>query len=461
MNDKSGTILALDVGTSTFKAGVYTSELVLLASASKSYQINVHGQGMVDIDPNLWWQAFLEICQELKPNLSNVKLISLSVNTPGLSTMDENGNPLFPSILHMDGRSRSQASQIRSLVGEDRLLECACNLPVSGGSSMASILWIRDHFPEIYNRAKFGHTNTFMVKQLTGEWTIDPSTTSITGMYNTSENNLTWNEDVLNLTGIDPAKLPTIRHTFAPAGTIRKELVEQFGFPKDCAVLCGGNDAVLTTLSTGLTNPGDISTTNGTTDITIVILDKPLRSREFNIRCHVLPGLWVTFFVLNSGSIAFDWFYREFCRDMSEDEFYQSYIPKVISEFFEQADLDAAEEDLPVYIPYLLGSRYTLDRMTASFSGISLETTREKMLLGLIKGNTSYTGSHLNGLSRLITLSDTIQLSGGGAKLKGMKMAKQRWQGDFDYQIVEQSSLLGAAILGQQYLRGEFSQWIP
>ena len=460
MADNPGVILAADIGTSALKAGVYSMDESLIATASRSYQINVHDMGMVDIDPSLWWLAFQEVCHELKPHLKAVKVISLSVNTPGLSTMDEDGNPLFPSILHLDGRSRAQALRIRSLVGEERLLDLACNLPVSGGSSLASILWIRDNHPEIYSHGRFGHTNTFIAKQLTGEWSIDPSTTSITGLYNTASNDLTWNNEVLDLTELSPAKLPKLRHSFAPVGTLRKEIVEQFGFPSDCVVLCGGNDAVLATLSTDLIKPGDISTTNGSTDITMVILDKPLRSREFNIRCHVLPGLWVTFFVLNTGSIAFDWFHREFCREMSIDDYYEKYIPAVLADFFKQSDLDQMDAELPTYTPFLQGSRYSMERLTAGFSGLSMETTREKVLLGLVKGNTLYTGNHLKELGKMIHLNKTVHLTGGGAKISGIKAAKRRWQGDFNYEIIEQSSLIGAVKLGQGYLKGEYSRWI-
>lgn len=460
MSDNTGVILAVDVGTSTLKASIYSIDLSVIASASRYYKICVHDQGMVDIDPSMWWQAFQEVCYELKPHLNEIKVISLSVNTPGLSTMDGDGKPLFPSILHLDGRSRSQASKIRELAGEDHLLEFSCNLPVAGGSSLASILWIRDNYPEIFARAKFGHTNTFMVKQLTGEWSIDPSTTSITGLYNTAKNDLTWNEQVLELTGLSPDKLPTLRHSFTPVSTLRKEIVDGFGFSPDCVVLCGGNDAVLATLSIGLIKPGDICTTNGTTDITMVVLDKPLCSREFNIRCHVLEGLWVTFFVLNTGSIAFDWFHREFCREMTQKDYYEKYIPSVLHDFFNSPDLDKADTELPSYVPFLQGSRYSLERLTASFSALSMETTREKLLLGLIKGNTTYTGSHLSELGKLIPLSQVVHLSGGGAKIAEMEKAKQRWQGDFTYCTVEQSSLIGAAMLGQGFLKGEQFRWL-
>lgn len=73
MVDNPGVILAADVGTSTLKVGVYSIDQTLIATASRSYKMNVHDKGMVDIDPSLWWSAFLEVCHELKPHLKAVK----------------------------------------------------------------------------------------------------------------------------------------------------------------------------------------------------------------------------------------------------------------------------------------------------------------------------------------------------------------------------------------------------
>ena len=69
----------------------------------------------------------------------------------------------------------AQSAAIRELVGERRFLAETCNLPVSGGSSLSSILWFRDEEPEVWAAAaKFGHCNTYLVKRMTGRWAIDP-----------------------------------------------------------------------------------------------------------------------------------------------------------------------------------------------------------------------------------------------------------------------------------------------
>ena len=137
-------------------------------------------------------------------------------------------------------------------------------------------------------------------------------------------------------------------------------------------MLCGGNDAVLAALSGGLTEPGGINNICGTCEITSVCVDRPVGSPNFNVRCHAIPGRWVTFFVLNTGGKALEWFHSVFCAaDMSESRFYDEYIPSVLSSFFHQPDLDRAEADLPVYVPFLSGCRYALEQMKAKASTAS------------------------------------------------------------------------------------------
>jgi len=296
-----------------------------------------------------------------------------------------------------------------------------------------------------------------MAKRFTGQWAIDPSTTSITGLYNTVRHDLTWNRDVLDLAEIPETKLPPLMQSYHRAGRILPQVARELGLPEDCDVLCGGNDAVLAALSGGFTSPGDINNICGTCEITNVCLDQPVSSANFNVRCHVIPNRWVTFFVLNTGGMALDWFHSVFCREMTQDQFYDEYVPSVLDDFFRSNDLDRLEADLPEYVPFLQGCRYSLEQMTASFSGLTLETSRERLLLGMIKGNAVYHGEHLKEVAKLVELGRTVMTTGGGAKIRGFLEVKKRWTGDFEYRYQDQSSLLGAAMLGQFYQTRKYS----
>jgi sugar (pentulose or hexulose) kinase len=450
----SGAILAVDVGTTALKAGLYTAALEKLWEASRRYDVNVYGGGRADIEPEKWWAAFGDVCREAGARLGAVETLSFSVTTPGLTPMAADGRALGPAMLFFDGRSSAQARWIRESFGEERFLREACNLPVTGGSSLASILWIKENQPEVWRAAaKFGHTNTYMVRRLTGNWAIDPSTISITGLYNTARHDLTWNLDVLAAAGIPEDRLPRLMHSETCAGRILPEAAAELGLPRDCAVLCGGNDAVLAAYSGGMTQPGEITNVCGTCEITYVCVDRPVASPHFNVRCHVAPNRWLTFFVLNTGGKALEWFQGVFCQGMSDEEYYERYIPRVLDAFF--ADPGGREAALPEYSPFLAGSRYSLETMKAAFHGITLETTRDDLLLSLIRGNALYHGEHLRQVGSLVKLGRRVHTTGGGANIRGYLAAKRRWTGDFDYQYQDQSSLLGAAMLGQVYLKAQ------
>ena len=448
MND----ILSIDVGTTSFKVGVFSPDLDKKCETSRLYEPNLYDFGKADIEPEKWWIVFQDCCAEMKSFLRSVRVISLSVTTPGLVAMNEAGTALGPAILFFDGRSHKQAKEIRKRVGEVKFLRETCNLPVSGGSSLSSILWIRENQPEIWHAAvKFGHCNTYMVKRLTGQWAIDPSTTSITGLYNTTRHDLTWNKDILASAGIPEDKLPPLMQSYHKAGKILPGVAATLGLPEDCDVLCGGNDAVLAALSGRLTAPGDMNIVCGTCEIVTVCVDTPVSSPNFNVRCHVIPNRWLTFFVLNTGGIALEWFHSVFCQDITKDQFFNDYVPSVLNHFFSSKEVDRSEAEIPDYVPFLQGSRYSLEQMTASFSGLTLETTRGKMLLALLKGNAIYQGHHLREVASLVRLSGKAMVTGGGARIGGFLEAKKRWTGDFEYQYQDQSSLLGAAMLGQFY----------
>jgi len=443
-------ILAIDVGTSALKIGVFGPDLEKRCEAQRAYAPHIYERGKADIEPETWWEALRECCEETSASLAEVGVVSLSVTTPGLTPMAADGTALAPAVLFLDGRSRAQSAAIRQIVGERRFLAETCNLPVSGGSSLSSILWFRDEQPDVWAAAaKFGHCNTYLVKRMTGRWAIDPSTTSITGLYNTARNDLTWNQPVLGLAGIPDDKLPPLMQSYERVGRLLPAVADELGLPSGCWVLCGGNDAVLAALSGGLTEPGDINIISGTCDIASVCTDRPIASPSFNVRCHVVPGRWLTFFVLNAGGEALEWLRRVAFSELAGDEFYGEYIPRVIERFFGGRDPDASEAELPGYVPYLGGSRYSLEPLKAVLSGLTLETTRDDLLLSLIRGNAVYLGEHLRSVAELVHIGHRIGISGGGARIRGMLEARRRWTGEYEYAFQDQSSLLGAAILGQ------------
>lgn len=439
-------ILAIDVGTTNLKMGIFNKFLQVEYFFTLQYNVNIFDGDKAEIDPEIWWKAIQKGCDYFGKLLNKVELISFSVTTPGLLAMGRRGEPLTKAILFLDQRSHKQSELIISTLGVSALLEKAGNLPVSGGSSLSSILWIKENYPMIYSKTfKFGHTNTYLVHKLTGKWAIDPSTTSNTGLYNTKANDLTWNYDFIESLSLSTDKFPEIYQSYSEVGYIDASIAGLLGLPKTCKVLCGGNDAVLSAFSAEINKPGDVLHISGTCDIMMVCLDRMVGSPVYNIRSHILPGLWLTMFVLNTGGKSIEWFHSVFCSEMSDDTFYSSYLPSVINK--------ELNSEPPHYVPFLNGSRYSTKLLKASFSEVDINTTRDSFLMSILKGNNQYMASHLEEISKFVKLNNTIRITGGAANVKSMDKAKLKWLGQYDYKYIDQSSLHGAAKLGELYFK--------
>jgi len=318
-------------------------------------------------------------------------------------------------------------------------------VPVAGGCSLASILWIRENLPEVYRKTRtFGHSNTFFCKWLTGKSAIDPSSASLTALYNTSANDLSWNRSILDTFDLSEDLLPHLLRAYESPGRLQPKLAAQTGLRKEPAVLIGGNDAVLAAYSVEIDSPGQIFNINGTCEITMVCLDQCVPSRNYNIRTHVLPERWFSFYVMNAGGKAFEWFKDLFCREMDNDKFFNEFLPDAVDRWL---DRDSGVS----YIPYLMGSRYSLQPLKAEFLGLTQETTRAEMLAAMVRGLCQYQRQNLKDIGIELSLDNKIVVSGGAVN-EAILRAKKRWMRNCEYQFEAESSMRGAAMLGWKYL---------
>jgi len=449
MSKSQKTILAVDIGTTGMKIGVFEttdSTLELVGQFSKEYEVNIYNNGLFgDIEQGKWKQAFVAGCKEMAEVIADVDIISLSGTTPGLTAMDKNGEALYPAILMLDQRSRKQARFIIDTIGKEHLLKTTANMPVAGGCSLASILWIKDNHPEMFKKAyKFGHSNTYIARWLTGAFAIDPSSASLTALYNTTANDLTWNEDIVANFDLSLDLFPSIIPAYESVGCVSESLAKQLGFKKEPAVLIGGNDAVLAAYSVGIKEPGDIINVNGTCEISLVCLDRCLPSANYNIRAHVLPDRWLTLHVMNAGGKALDWFRELFCSELSAGEFYDQFLPSAIENWLNR-------ESSVTYIPYLMGSRYSLEPLKAQLLGLTQQTTRDEILAAIVRGLCEYQKTHLDDIGKNVPLQNVIHVT-GGATNPALIRAKSKWMRDCEYVYDEQSSMKGAALLGMKYI---------
>ncbi|HIJ56530.1 MAG TPA: hypothetical protein HPQ03_10440 [Deltaproteobacteria bacterium] len=431
-------ILAVDVGTQSVRACIVNRNLDIIDNAKVSYFPIVKSKTMVEIEAETLWDAFVQACSRLK-DVRKIEGISFSTLCPSLLPMDADGNALFPIILHMDRRSYRQARWALKQVGEEKFLNIAGNLPFPGGISLTSLLWIRDHNPDIYHRndVVFGHAVSFFMKRLTGKFTIDPSNASFTGLYDTVGYG-DWHEELLSEMGVARDKLPTVVLSETVVGEIDETVSRLTGLPKGIPVVIGANDTTCATVGIGVTEPGMLMNTSGTTEILVLCLDRPVVDKDHLLRTHAYQNRWLAMRMVGAGGGSLEWFRRTFCRDLSHQKFYEEYLSDILSS-------DKVPE--AGFRPFLTGDRHRIRQKTGAFTKLTLNTTREDLLLAMAHGIVSFQAEILKEWKKHTSISKKIFHVGGGAS-EAYTRFKQRHLEEYELIPSGETAVKGSAILG-------------
>ena len=324
-------ILTVDVGTQSLKACMVDNDLTTLERQQVFYDPEVKKKTWVEIEAEVLWKAFVDGCRQLKM-AGDARAISFSTLCPSLLPMDSDGNPLRPMVLHMDRRSYRQALWALNRVGEDKFLGTAGNLPIPGGISLTSLIWVKENEPFIYKRNDviFGHAVTFFMKRLTGEFVIDPSNASFTGLYDATGYG-DWDDELLTRLEIAREKLPRVVMSTTVVGKLKEEAAQAAGLPSEIPVVIGANDTTCSCVGAGVTEHGRLLNTSGTTDCLVLCLDRPLTSKNHLLRTHAYPNRWLAMRIVGAGGASLEWFRKGFCQEMSQEFFYDEYLKKSLS----------------------------------------------------------------------------------------------------------------------------------
>jgi len=431
-------ILAVDVGTQSLRACIVDRDLITLEKQQISYVPQVKAKNRVEIDADVLWKAFTNACVQLKHG-KGMEAISFSTLCPSLVPMDADGNPLAPMILHLDRRSHRQALWALDRIGDDRFLRIAGNLPIPGGISLTSLLWFKENEPSVYRRRDviFGHGVTFFMKRLAGEFFIDPSNASFTGLYDTVGYS-DWDDGLLRDLEIEREKLPQVAVSTNVVGGLDRKVAASIGLPQGIPVVIGANDTTCAAVGAGVTEPGKLMNTTGTTDSMVLCLDRPLTGKDHLLRTHAYPNRWLAMRTVGAGGASVEWFRKTFCQEMTRDSFYNEYLADVLS---------VSGRPEVRFHPFLSGDRHRIRLKSGSLTRLSLNTTREDCLLALAYGIASFQTEILRDWRKKVPLDHHIYHVGGGAS-EAYTQYKQRLLKDFQFIQLGQTSLKGAAKLG-------------
>ena len=126
-------ILTCDTGTTGCKCTVFSTKGEALFSVRRSYPTQYPHPNWAEQDPDVILRAMYDGIRELLQQVSaqRIACVGLSGTMNGCIPVDEQGNVLYPNIIHSDSRTEAQVTEILKLISfEDfyRLTGCLLSL---------------------------------------------------------------------------------------------------------------------------------------------------------------------------------------------------------------------------------------------------------------------------------------------------------------------------------------------
>jgi gluconokinase len=338
-------LLAVDIGTTSAKCLAVSSTGEVMSVQQKFYPTSFPQPGFAEQDPESIYQGVLEIVKASVHASSACAGICFSAAMHSLTAVDENGNALMPLIIWSDLRSAKQFREVE----QQGLAATLCNLtgtPVHPMSPLCKLMWLKEGRPEIFSKAfKFISIKEYIFFRLTGEWTIDHSIASATGLFDLEK--LAWSEQALRLVSLSKEKLSEpveVTEKFY----LREEMAAQWGIDRHTPLIIGASDGCLAQLGSGAMNPGDLSITLGTSGAVRLVSSERLIDPSGKIFNYILQkGQYVCGGATNNGTALLNWYTKKI--DPSSETKMTALVEKALT-------IPPGCEGL-IMLPYLLGER--------------------------------------------------------------------------------------------------------
>nr|WP_314896240.1 gluconokinase [uncultured Flavobacterium sp.] len=357
--------IGIDIGTTATKAVCFDKTGKVIRQFTQSYPMYHPKPDWSIQKPNEILTAVLECIQEITKDIQP-QFISFSSAMQSIMVIDNTGNPLTDAILWADNRAHSLAEALKESE-QGKSFYQKTGIPIHTFSPMTKIAWLKEHDAINFSKAfKFISIKEYIWHHLTGEYVIDSSMASGTGLMNIHK--LQWESNILDYLKIEESQLSTIISSTHQS----KGLSDSFNY------ILGGGDGVLANLGTGAMETGRMALSIGTSGAVRLPIDKPFIDSQMRTQCyHLMDNQYLKLGAVNNGAIVLQWLKESILKT---DESFE--------ELFEQAKTIPAGSEGLLFVPYLLGERAPIWDASAqgTLLGILIIHTKAHLIRATLEG---------------------------------------------------------------------------
>lgn len=404
-------IVGVDIGTTSVKAAGFDADGGMHSRVEARYDLHEPRPGWVEQDPLAVIDAVVGLVSKTGP-------VAFSAAMHSLVGLDAADRPLTPLITWGDTRASEQAERLKA---EHPELHARTGTPMHPMSPLAKLCWMRERGVQAH---RWAGVKELVLHRLTGEWVMDHSTASGTGLMDLAR--LDWDPEALELAGIAQEQLPRL----VPC-------TERFG-----KLVVGAGDGPLANLGVGAVAPGVAACSIGTSGALRLMVSEPGLDRAGGIFCYALtPKRWVVGGAINNGGVVLEWLTHS--------------LGAPIETLLEEAAAVPPGSDGLIMLPYLLSERapHWSALARGAYVGLSHAHGRGHLVRAALEGVCQQLALVLASLAGAGYEVREVRATGGFARSALWKqLLADALAIPVGYTAGHEGSAFGAALLGMQAL---------
>jgi xylulokinase len=367
-------LLGIDIGTSGVRAAVFDARLRVLADATEAGGYRTPARGHAEAPAESWWTLVRAACARAgaQTPLAEVEAVGVTGQAPTAVVVDEAGRPLRDAILWLDLRADAEARALEAALGAGRAVAI-------GGNRMHAyylgpkLAWLQAHEAGLLDRAAIVlQSHAYVVRELTGEATCDPSTAMLCAPLFDARAGA-WSTEGARAAGVPLRLLPRVVRSHDVVGGVTRAAAAATGLREGTPVVAGGGDFAASALGAGVVDEGQACLMLGTAGNLLV----PTREPRFDARLinshHVGCDRWLSLGGTLCGA-ALEWFRRACAPDADWASL--------------EAEAQAAAPSDLLMLPYLQGERTPVwnENARGVFFGLDLTHGRGDLYRAVVEG---------------------------------------------------------------------------
>lgn len=408
-------VLGVDMGTTSAKCVAFDVAGRPLGEGSAAYELRVPEPGAAEQDADEIWDAAVASIRRAVADAGlapgEIHWVAFGGAMHSMLPVAADGSPAGPVLTYADTRSAPQMGRIEAAT--DMEMYSRTGTPLHAMSPLSKLVWMAEQRPHQFEQAaRFVSPKEYVIHRLAGEWVVDHSLASATGLYDLRARD--WDPEALEIASVTRSRLSTLvaaTHSLPFSGTGASTL----GVTENARLVVGAGDGCLANLGCGAVAPGIAAVTIGTSGAFRMGVAEPTTDRHGRTFCYVLDkDRWIAGGPISNGGLVLEWLRA--CLFGTAGDKVPSY-----DELLREAEEAPPGADGLLFAPFLAGERapYWDSDARGVLFGLNLTHTRAHVIRSGVEGVCFALAAVADVLAEVVPAVVEIRATGGFTRSRG------------------------------------------